>query len=154
MAMAFTSLPSLQLKAPPASSLGQDPSLKSALGNTSLKSLGSGISQGMCLLGVVAPKRVELFSPVPDQRSCKGTTVTSTQQMPFFSPESRHKVFFLKGMAQVLVLLLCRVVTQEPGELPGQSLHGERERNTMVLSQVFFWLFFFFSLIPFCRVSQ
>lgn len=62
-----------------------------------------------------------------------------------FSPESRHKVFFLKGMAQVLVLLLCRVVTQEPGELPVQSLRGERERETpWFWARCFFGFFFFF----------
>lgn len=87
-------------ESPPANSLGQDPSLIAALGNTSLKPLDFRISQGMCLLEVVAPKR--LFEIVLPCATCKGVIMVtvSDQIMAYAFLSSRTpgtKSFAPKG---------------------------------------------------------
>lgn len=137
MAMAFASPPSLQLKPPPASSLGQHPSLSAALGNMSLKSLGSGISRGMCLLEVVAPKRLKLNH----QRSCNGNPVISTQQMPPFPQTPGTKCFSSKGWLKFWFFLRAGwSLRTQVSCLDSHSMEREREggRDPKVLNQVFF----------------
>lgn len=132
-------------KSPPASSPGQDPSLSAALGNTSLKSLNFRISQEMCLLEVVAPKRRKLFSPVPQQRSCNGNPVIRTQQVPFSPQNPGTKCFSSNGWLKFWFSFYAGwSLRSQVSCLDSHSM--EREREGSQSFEVFF-------LIPFSRVS-
>lgn len=141
--MAFASLPSLELKPAPASSLGQDLSLSAALGNTSLKSLGSEISWGMCLLEVVEPKRLKLNH----QRSYNGNPVISTQQMPSFPQTPGTKGFSSKEWLKFW-FPFCAGGHSGARWAPWKVTPWREREEPQSFEPGFFFL------IPFCRVSH